>query len=116
MMLPSKGLPLPAADWYGIDRYLYYELTDNVRIGGRFEWFRDEDGVRLGLSRPSNRNKNPFIGDMYSLSLGINWTPCSNMIFRPEVRWDSFDGVGLPFDDGTDDQQLVMGRDAIWRF
>ena len=53
---------------------------------------------------------------MYSLSLGVNWSPCRNLMFRPEVRWDWFDGIGLPFDDGADDSQFLVGMDAIWRF
>jgi putative OmpL-like beta-barrel porin-2 len=104
------------AEWFGIDQYLYYDLTPCVRLGGRFEWFRDEDGVRLGLSRPSNPNNNPFVGDMYSLSLGANWTPWCNVTLRPEVRWDWFEGTGSPFNDGTDTQQFLVGMDAIWRF
>lgn len=102
--------------WYGIDQYLYYELTQTVKVGGRFEWFRDDDGVRLGLSRPSNPNKGPYVGDMYSLSLGVNWKPYSNLIVRPEVRWDWFEGTGLPFNDGADDQQFLVGMDAVLRF
>ncbi|MFV2070885.1 MAG: outer membrane beta-barrel protein, partial [Pirellulales bacterium] len=105
-----------SAEWYGIDQYLYYDLTSTVRIAGRFEWFRDDDGVRLGLSRPPNPNKGPYIGNMYSLSLGVNWTPRTNLILRPEVRWDWFDGAGLPFDDGNGDDQFLVGMDAIWRF
>ena len=105
-----------SAEWYGIDQYLYYEVSPCVRLGGRFEWFRDDDGARLGLSRPGNPNKGPYIGDMYSLSLGVNWSPYSNLMLRPEVRWDWFDGAGLPFDDGADDRQFLVGMDAIWRF
>ena len=101
---------------YGIDQYLYYRLNSCMRLGGRFEWFRDDDGVRLGLSRPSNPNNGAYTGDMYSLSLGVNWTPCCNLMIRPEVRWDSFDGQGLPFDDGTSDDQFLVGMDAIWQF
>jgi hypothetical protein len=104
------------AEWFGIDQYLYYDLSSCVRLGGRFEWFRDDDGVRLGLSRPSNPNNNPFVGDMYSLSLGVNWMPCCDVTVRPEVRWDWFEGIGAPFNDGTDTDQLLVGMDAIWRF
>jgi hypothetical protein len=105
-----------SSDWYGIDQYLYYRLTSCLRIGGRFEWFRDDDGIRLGLSRPSNPNKGRYVGDMYSLSLGVNWTPFANLMLRPEVRWDWFEGTGLPFNDGIDDEQFLVGMDAIWRF
>ncbi len=104
------------SEWYGIDQYLYYDLTCNLRAGARFEWFRDDDGVRLGLSRPANPNDASYVGNLYSLSFGLNWTPLRNIMIRPEVRWDSFDGAGQPFDDGNDDSQFLMGLDAILTF
>ena len=106
------------ADWYGVDQYLYYTLNEYWKAGLRFEWFRDEEGTRVGLNRPSNPNKAPFIGDFYSLSLGVNWTPTYNLIVRPELRADWYDGSALPtpFDDGTDDSQFMLGCDAILLF
>jgi len=104
------------AYWYGVDQYVYYTINDCWKAGGRFEWFRDEEGTRVGLNRASNPNKPPFVGNFYSLAAGLNWTPTTNLIIRPEVRWDSFDGTGLPFDDGTNDDQLMFAADAIWRF
>jgi hypothetical protein len=105
-----------SAEWYGIDQYLYYELNCNLKVGGRFEWFRDDDGVRVGLNRPSNPNKPPFVGNFYSLTLGANWTPMPNLMIRPEVRYDWFDGTGVPYDDGNKDSQFTLGMDAILRF
>ena len=81
----------------------------------RFEWFRDEDGTRVGLNRPSNPNNPPYVGDFYALSLGLNWKPRTNLLLRPEIRTDWYDGDAqrLPFDDGTDSSQLMLGLDAI---
>lgn len=104
------------ADWYGIDQYLYYKINECWKVGGRFEWFRDEEGTRVGLNRPSNPNTPPFVGNFWSLSVGVNWTPTTNLIVRPELRWDSFDGTGLPYDDGAEDEQLLLAADVIWRF
>ncbi len=106
------------ADWYGVDQYLYYTINDCWKAGLRFEWFRDEEGTRVGLNRPSNLNDPPFAGNFYSVSLGVNWTPNDNFILRPEVRADWYNGPAavLPFDDGTDDTQFVMGFDAILLF
>ena len=106
------------ADWYGIDQYLYYTINDDWKAGLRFEWFRDEDGTRVGLSRPSNPNNPPLPGSFYSLSLGANWTPTANLIVRPEIRADWYDGSAatLPYDDGTDSSQIMLGFDAILRF
>ena len=106
------------AYWYGIDQYLYYSINDCWKAGMRFEWFRDQDGTRVGLNRPSNPNKVPFVGNFYSLSLGLNWSPTTNLTFRPEIRADWFDGVQArkPYNDAADSSQLLLGVDAILLF
>jgi hypothetical protein len=106
------------AYWYGIDQYLYYKMNDCWKAGLRFEWFRDEDGTRVGLNRPSNPNKVPFVGNFYSVTAGLNWTPNDNLIVRPEIRYDWFDGdqVRQPYNDGTDSSQVLLGIDAILVF
>ncbi len=103
------------AYWYGVDQYLYYALNDCWKAGMRFEWFRDEDGTRVGLNRPSNPNNPPFVGNFYSVSAGVNWKPTRNFTLRPEIRCDWYDGDAqrLPYDDGTDSNQLLLGLDAI---
>lgn len=105
------------ARWYGIDQYLYHTINCRWQAGARFEWFRDEDGTRVGLNRPSNPNVAPFAGDFYSLSLGLNYRPCQNLVFRPDVRFDWYDGDNtLPFDDGGSKNQSMLGFDAILSF
>jgi hypothetical protein len=106
------------ADWFGIDQYLTYTLSRCWKAGARFEWFKDEEGTRVGLNRASNPNDPPFPGNFYSLSLGLNWMPNSNVIVRPEVRADWYDGdaVRLPYDDGVDDTQFMVGCDAMLLF
>ncbi len=103
--------------WYGIDQYLYYTLSDSLRSGLRFEWFRDEAGTRVGINRVGNPVSTGFKGSFYSTSFGLNWIPNPNVLFRPELRWDFFDGSGgKPFDDGTKDYQLLLGLDLIVQF
>jgi hypothetical protein len=106
------------AYWYGIDQYLYYTINDCWKAGMRFEWFRDEDGTRVGLNRPSNPNNPPYAGDFYSLSFGVNWKPTANFTVRPEIRADWYDGDShrLPYDDGADSSQLLLGLDAILQY
>jgi hypothetical protein len=52
------------------------------------------------------------------LAFGLNWIPTNNLTVRPEIRTDWFDGdqARQPFNDGTDDSQLMLGLDAIWQF
>jgi hypothetical protein len=102
--------------WYGLSQYFYYAMNDTMLAGMRVEWFRDEDGVRVGLNRPDNPNKLPFLGSFYEISVGVNWLPMSNVRVRPELRWDWFDGKGKPFDDGNATSQFTLGFDAILQF
>jgi hypothetical protein len=106
------------AMWYGIDQYLYYRLNEKLRLGSRIEWFRDQDGTRIGLSLPSNPNTPPFVGSVYSLTFGLNYFPHPNILLRPEIRADWFDGAQArkPYEDGQAAHQLMLGFDAIFRF
>lgn len=96
------------SEWYGMNNYLLYTLNDCWKFGGRFEWFRDDDGVRV-----SGNVDNPVDGNFYEITLGANWIPSANITVRPEVRWDWFDGNGLPYDEGTKDNQFTAAIDAI---
>jgi len=102
--------------WTGIDQYLYYAASDRWKWGGRFEWFQDADGVRVGLNRPSNPNTVPLPGNYFSLTVGPNWVPSSNVLVRPAIRWDFYSGTAKPFDDGASTSQFLVGFDAIQKF
>ncbi len=98
-----------SAGWYGIANYLYYTINERWKAGTRFEWFRDEGGLRVpGAGRT---------GDYYELTAGVNWTPNRFVSLRPEVRWD-WAGTPdlLPFGDNTRSNQLLLSCDAIIRF
>jgi hypothetical protein len=105
------------AEWYGVNNYLFYTINKCWRAGGRFEWFRDDDGVRVTGIDIDNPYDGGSPGDFYEVALGLNWSPTANILVRPEVRWDWYDGIGaLPFGDETDDEQFVGGFDAIVKF
>ena len=64
-----------------------------------------------------------FAGDFYELTLGLNWRPQGNpnLMVRPEVRYDTFDGastvgLALPYDDGTDSKMFSGAVDVIFQF
>ena len=105
------------ARWYGIDQYLYYRASDKLRVGGRFEWFRDEDGTRVGLNRAANPNKAPLPGNYFALTGGLNYSPVCNFTVRPELRMDfTSDTTRRPFNDGRKAQQYLLACDLIWQF
>ena len=101
------------AHWYGLNSYLFYTLNDCWSAGTRVEWFRDEDGARIGgfASR----------GNYYAATLGLNYKPNANVIIRPEVRYDWFEESNAttavpPFAGGTEDEQLMTGVDFIFLY
>jgi putative OmpL-like beta-barrel porin-2 len=118
----------PDAEWYGINQYLMYTLTEKWSAGVRVEWFRDDDGTRVlglgnldarGWSAPSGAPG--FSGDFTELTLGLNWKPKANVFVRPEVRWDWYDGSTnanglLPFDAGSSSSQFTFATDLIVTF
>jgi len=113
------GDPFRSAEWYGINQYLFYTINDCWKAGARVEWFRDDDGVRVGGIRPGQTiPTSGFAGNFYNLTAGLNWTPHANINVRPEIRYDWYDGLAAPggvepFDDGTRTDQFLYGVDLI---
>ena len=94
---------------FGINQYLIKTINDCWAVGGRFEWWNnnnfDED-----LGRTVD-------GDVFALTLGVNHKPHANVTVRPEVRWDWDTGNDLVagLEDGDDDQ-FTFGIDTIFLF
>lgn len=109
-----------SAQWYGVNQYLFYALNDTWSIGMRAEWFRDDDGTRVGGFASGNPNTGPFVGDFYEFTWGLNWKPNANVVWRGEMRWDFFDndvaGSAEPFADGSKDNQLLLATDVIFLY
>jgi len=113
------------AEWYGLCQYFYYTLSPKWKAGMRVEWFRDDDGTRVAgvghLVRGHGWDGGPgFAGDFYEVTMGLNWRPNANIVVRPEVRWDWYNGTPaggqLPFDDGNKDTQFLFATDVIVAF
>ncbi|MGA2256560.1 MAG: outer membrane beta-barrel protein, partial [Thermoguttaceae bacterium] len=118
------------ADWYGLNQYYIYTLNSQCAACVRAEWFRDQDGVVV--SGPGNMtgvrawSGHGFAGNFYELTAGLNWRPQANVVFRPEVRYDWYDGgsggyglsnqTGLPFNDGRSSSQFLTAADLILTF
>lgn len=90
---------------FDLNNALLYSFNDCLAWGNRFEWYNVERG--LGKVGPGH-------SDVYAFTTGLNIRPHSNLLFRPEVRWD-WDRDGLiGLDLGT--SQTTFGMDAIFTF
>lgn len=111
----NSGLGRKNNQWYSITNYLFWDLTERCSVGGRFEWFRDDDGARVDVNGAGR-------GSFYETTLGLNIRPHPNIRIRPEIRWDWFSGRGKPFDSrdggkmGTAIDQFTGGLDVIMTF
>lgn len=111
----NTGLGPNNNQWYSFTNYLFVDLNDQWTVGGRMEWFRDEDGQRVNVNGAG-------AGSYYEATLGLNWKPCPNLRIRPEVRWDWFSGQGKPYDSrdggktGTATNQFTVGLNSVLVF
>jgi hypothetical protein len=112
--------------WYGINQYMFYNFSDTLVGGMRFEWFRDNNGYRVvsGLRNALFGVPNSaagFQGNFWAMTYGLNYKPNKNWILRPEIRYDWYSpdhmkGV-LPYGTNFDKYgQLYGGCDAIFQF
>lgn len=94
-----------AAKWYGLNQYFIYDLTNDIGIGLRAEWYRDEDGVRVANAKNS----------YFSITGGFNWFAHPGLVIRPEVRYDMASSNPV-YDSNTKKNQLLISIDMIVRF
>jgi len=105
------------AEWYGFVNYLTWDINNCWSLGTRYEWFSDDDGVRV---------THPGTGAVFSaghwqdIALGVNYRPRDNWLARSEIRWDWVDHLvspnARPFDDGNASSQFIWSVDLIIGF
>ncbi|HHZ69853.1 MAG TPA: porin [Methylococcaceae bacterium] len=90
-------------NWYGINSYITYDVSDTLGVAVRGEWFQDGGRITAGNQ-----------GDYYGITGGVNYHVNNWLKVRPEVRydWSSNDG----FDAGTKDDQLLVSIDTVITF
>ena len=111
------------ADWLSAIVHLYYDLTDNLSIGARGEWYRDEDGFRnpspfriAAATQNINGSAVSYAGnlstvtitpaDYYSATFGLNWKAAKTLQLkadflkklniRANIRYDRVDAYKAP--------------------
>ncbi len=123
------------AKWYGLNQYLFYKVSDCLTYGIRYEWFRDQDGYRVGgflgtvpgqpqSTRGLSTDRSGYAGSFYEITAGANYKFSANTTIRPYVRFDWFSGTSAnpngvvgnperPYDGGFGNSQTLLGFDLI---
>jgi hypothetical protein len=124
-------VPGRIAKWYGVNAYLYWNLTCRFQWGANFEWFRDQGGFRVGgvlpsLGSPNARGldlgRSGYDGSFTRFMFGPKYYFTPNIYGRAAFAADWYSGKannqgGLrPFDDGTKDHQQVLVFDVVATF
>ncbi len=112
------------AEWYGINSHLYHDLRDDLTIGLRAEWFRDQDGFRVfSPGRPFSPTGTSIAGaSYYEVTAGLTWKPKSWLQLRPNIRYDIVDDTNatagaLPFGPSKNKyDQFVFSTDVTVKF
>jgi len=112
---------LTDAEWYGVNSHLYYDIKDDLSVGLRAEWFRDQNGVRV-FSPARTAGSLPG-ASYFEITAGLNWKPKTWLNLRPNVRYDWVEdrGVGatatnFPYDAGNKDGQFTFSTDVTVKF
>lgn len=106
------------AEWISFITHLYYDLTDDLSVGVRGEWYRDADGFRnpspfrvAAATNVVNGAAISFAGDIntvtvtpadyYAVTVGMNWKAAralrlkwdtlQKLIVRANIRYDRVD-------------------------
>lgn len=119
------------AKWYGINTYLYWNMTCRCQWGVNAEWFRDQGGFRVGGVLPSFGSPNArglpltrsgYDGSFARLMFGPKYYFNPNIFGRVALAADWYGGAAnnpgnlRPFDDGTKDHQQVVVFDVVATF
>lgn len=110
------------AEWYGINSHLYYDVRDDLIVGIRGEWFRDQDGFRVWApGRPFAPTGTAIAASYYEVTAGITWKPRKWLSLRPNVRYDWVEDTSavagsLPFDGKNQDDQFLFSTDMTVTF
>jgi hypothetical protein len=125
------------AQWYGINTHAYYDIKDNLSVGIRGEWFRDQNGFRVctpgrvsaaqgttdNYAAAGSTAASCVAASWYAFTVGMNYKPKKWLNIRPNVRYDWVDGTDpttggayRPFGNGNQSSQILMSTDMTITF
>jgi predicted porin len=106
------------ARWHAIVGYATYDLTDKLSVGIRGEYFRDEEGFRLGFTDPVTGL--PARLNVWEVTLTGRYKLFDHLFASVEFRHDQATNDRLVFDDGNGirnaDSQDTIAFELVYQF
>jgi hypothetical protein len=98
---------------YGVNQHLIYTFNDRWKGGLRAEWHH-ADGTMFDIPLLTGGES----GDIYAITLGLNWNPMPCFTVRPELRydWTHYANGFKPFNNGQASDQLSGGCSVLVSF
>ncbi len=122
------------AEAYGVAQYMAYTLSDTLVLNGRVEVYRDNNNFFVNtpvnnldyVNAERGYNSNFYVASRpttYSeFTLGVTYkpsgmpAPISNLLIRPEVRYDRALNNSRPYNDGRSRGAVTLAADVIVGF
>ncbi len=99
----ALGFNDKSARWYGIEQDLMYDVSQQVTVGLRGEWFRDQNGLKVMFDGVP--------ATYYGVTAGLFWKPLKWITLRPELRYDISNNP--VYNDLTDRQQFTVATSFV---
>lgn len=93
-------------DNVGINQYLFYTVSDCVKLGSRLEWWKGD--VQTGYAPHGGVLPNSGSLSYYQYTFGVNLRPHANFVVRPEVRYD--------WSPAANYEETIFGIDGVLTF
>jgi hypothetical protein len=101
------------SSYFGWAQYFTYKIHQRLSGGIRIDQLHSNTLMSLsGFARP---NTGHFIGNLYGITIGLEWKPYQNFSFKPELRYDYSDTLGT-FGKGNKRDQISFGFGIVFDF
>ena len=96
------------AQWWGVAVVANYDFTEQFGVAVRGEYFRDDDGVRVGATDPTDPLQTLVGADLWEATLTLHYKLSDHILTRLEYRYDFSGGDKLFFGSARDDQNIIQ--------
>ncbi|MDR2346870.1 MAG: porin [Planctomycetaceae bacterium] len=101
------------SSYFGWAQYFMYKIHSRLNAGIRIDQLHSNTLMATsGFARP---NTGYFVGNLYGITIGLEWKPYQNLSFKPELRYD-YSSTRGNFGKGNHRDQISFGFGIVFDF